>query len=746
MKVVFLKSNKIIALLLIYFSTFFLFLPVFAEKKSEIKIGLALSGGGARGNAHIGVLKALEEMNIKVDYISGTSIGALIGGMYASGIPIEKIEELVKKIDWGSVFDDNPNFKALPVKRKNETKKYIHPFNLGIKDYSLKMPKGVVIGQKINFIIQSILLNGKQTNDFNKLPIPLRVVATDIATGKMVVISHGNLGKALRGSMSVPGVFAPVEYENYLLVDGGLTNNLPIKVLKDMGADIVIAVDISASLFNKQELTNVLSVTRQMIKIMMKKNTDEQLSYLSKNDILIVPNLNGMGSSDFDKLDEAKKYGYDATLKFKNKLSKYSISDNDFKKYLKKIKSKKNQNLFVKNIVVSDNTKLNPEFFLKRIKTRPGDKFDINQLQKDFESIYESGYFESVDFIFDSEKNLQVEVKDKSWGPNLIDLGVHFTDNFRGDNNLDFILSLTKSQLNSLGGELKFEFITGSKREFTSAWYQPLNIKNSSFFNLEINYVKENSNYLLENIIENNEIDYHKLKTSFFFGNNFKTWGQFKYGFSVISGSSNLFNSNQFLESYENILNYNFNDFKHFGYDIDFTVNTLDKAYLPTSGYSLNLSYFKTLDTFGLDSYMYDKYLIDFKKTFSFDKNTFLIKGVYGSSFKNDPPLYDGFYVSGLLGVANSNTGKIMGSHLFQTGLFYYYEITKIRSIYKFFVGSSFEMGNAWLSKDDINFSDLHHSETIFSALETPVGPVYLGLNYTEPYGASLFLSIGSIF
>lgn len=737
--------KKLIFLLLINITIFLTHLPAYSQKTNRPKIGLVLSGGGARGAAHIGVIRALEEMNIPIDYISGTSIGALVGGMYASGIKIDEIESLIHSIDWTNVLDDSPSFKNLQIRKKEELKKRIHPLDLGIKKFKITMPKGIVSGQKISFLIQSIMLKGKLTNNFDELPIPFRVVATDISTGKMVVISEGNLGKALQGSMSVPGAFAPVKYGEHLLVDGGLTNNIPISVAKGMGADIIIAVDIASGLIQPEKLDNVLNVTRQMIKIMMKKSTDEQIILMGKQDILIVPNMENVDSSQFDKMSDAVLAGYDSTIMKKQELSHLALTNQEYEKYSKRKQIIKEEDVIVKNIIVSDNSTLNPEIFLKRIKARAGDKLDLTQLNKDFESIYETGYFQSVEFEFDKNKNLQINVKNKPWGPNFINLGVNYTDNFKGDNSLNFLINLTKVQINSIGGELQFEIVTGSRQSFLVQYYQPIDFKNTYFIESSALYKKENTDIIprVNNII--GEMEYQNFVGNFLIGLNFKNSGELKGGLQFQKGTSNVFfsQSNDFIVPE---FDYPLDNFNNTGVTLNFTLNTMEKPYFPTYGTQLKIGYFKTISLFNKNDYSYDKFYFNYSKAYSVGLNSILLKGYYGSSFKNNAPIYDGFRVIGLLGVSGSDKGLLTGSHIFQTGIYYYNEVSKIKSMYRVFAGCSFETGNIWLDKKDIDFGNLFYTGTVYTALETPVGPVYCGLSYTKDLGGSLFLSIGSIF
>jgi NTE family protein len=664
MRIVINTIKKIFTLLLIYSTIFSYNIPLSASNsKNRPKIGLVLSGGGARGGAHIGVIKALEELNVPIDYITGTSIGALIGGMYASGISIDKIEKMVNNIDWGSIFDDTPSFDKLKIRKKSDIKKYIHPFNMGIKNFKIKLPKGIVTGQKINFAIQKMVLNGKQSKDFTKLPIPFKAVATDILTGKTVVISNGNFAKALRGSMSVPGVFSPVEYGKYLLVDGGLTNNIPIKLAKEMGADIVIAVDISAGLLNKKQLNNMLAVTRQMIKIMMQQNTDEQIAFLTNKDILITPDLGDMDSGQFDRLKEAADIGYTETLKQKDKLLKLALEKEKYKKYAQNKKAnEKTHKQIVKNIVVSDNSRLNPQFFLKRIKTKQGKPLDLNKLEQDFESIYETGYFQYVDFEFDSENNLFINVKDKPWGPNLINLGLQFSSNFKGNGNLGLSFGLTKNQINSYAGELKFEVTTGSRSYLKAEFYQPLDYRDNLFFTTTAVYKKENNNYSIDKQNNHNEFSYKKFSISFELGKNFGSLSRFSGGLTFQKGSQQF--SNNIIE------NYPYEKFNNIGWFADFQYSTMNKPYLETKGKILKLHYFKTLSLFSTDDIMFDKYQIDFRQVFTFNKHSLLINTSYGSSFKNQIPLFNSFDLQGFIGFLGSETGKISGSNIAEAGIY----------------------------------------------------------------------------
>ncbi|MFY9150284.1 MAG: patatin-like phospholipase family protein, partial [Smithellaceae bacterium] len=245
----------------------------FAAPEEGWKVGLVLSGGGARGAAHIGVLRVIEELKIPLHCIAGTSIGAIVGGMYAAGLSPDDIEKVMTSMDWNNIFRDKPPSSDMTFRRKQDASQYLIDFDLGIKDGRLAMPKGLLQGQNLNMLLKSVLLHTESISDFDHLGVPFRAVAADIETGEAVVLGKGELVSAIRASMSIPGVFAPVEIDGKMLVDGGVSNNLPVDTARRMGANVIIAVDIGTALAGRDELTSSVGITSQLITIMVQRNT-----------------------------------------------------------------------------------------------------------------------------------------------------------------------------------------------------------------------------------------------------------------------------------------------------------------------------------------------------------------------------------------------------------------------------------------------------------------------------------------
>ena len=270
---------------------------------NRLKVGLVLSGGGARGAAHIGVLKVLRDLRVPVDFIVGTSMGAIIAGLYASGMSIEEIEKALQTIDWSSAFRDKLDRKDRSFRRKRDDDFYLMKIKPGFRDGKLLFPSGVVQGQKIDLILKSLTLAVAHVDNFDELGIPYRAVATDIVTGDAIVLGSADLALAMRASMSVPGALSPVKIDGRLLVDGGVANNLPVDVARQLGADVVIAVDISTPLKKRDEISSMFSITGQLTGLLTRGNTEEQINSLGDNDILIIPDLGDITTAEFDRVD-----------------------------------------------------------------------------------------------------------------------------------------------------------------------------------------------------------------------------------------------------------------------------------------------------------------------------------------------------------------------------------------------------------------------------------------------------------
>src|SRR5271165_5054211 len=255
------------------------------------RICLVLSGGGARGMAHIGILKVLEDLKVPVDCIAGTSMGAIVGGLYASGMTARQIEATMRSLDWQDAFRDAPPRQDLAFRRKQDDRNFLVRVPLGLKHGRILLPKGLIQGQRLQETLRRLTLPFGEDVDFDRLPTAFRALATDLENGKTVILDKGDLTIAMRASISAPGVFAPVEYRGRLLVDGGLAENLPVDVARSMHPDVLIVSDVSFPLQSRRQLDSAVSITNQMLAILVRKDSDRQRASLAAQDILIEPTL-----------------------------------------------------------------------------------------------------------------------------------------------------------------------------------------------------------------------------------------------------------------------------------------------------------------------------------------------------------------------------------------------------------------------------------------------------------------------
>src|SRR3984893_1071572 len=305
-----------------------------ADPATRPRICLVLSGGGARGMAHIGVLKILEDLKIPLDCIAGTSMGAIVGGLYASGMTAQQIDATMRSLDWQEALRDAPPRRDLAFRRKQDDRNFLVRLPLGLKHGTILLPKGFIQGQKLQETLRQLTLPFSNSTDFDLLPTPFRAVATDLETGNAVVREKGDLAIAMRASMSAPGVFAPVELNGRLLVDGGSREHLPINVARAMHADILIVSDVSFPLQGRAALDSALSISNQMLAILVRKDSDRQRATLGPRDILIEPNLGSALATDFASPSAVIARGVEAARGATLALSAYGVGYNAYRDYL----------------------------------------------------------------------------------------------------------------------------------------------------------------------------------------------------------------------------------------------------------------------------------------------------------------------------------------------------------------------------------------------------------------------------
>jgi NTE family protein len=703
----------------------------------RLKVGLVLGGGGARGAAHIGVLRELERLNIPIDAVAGTSMGAIVGGLYASGMTPSDLEKLIGSLDWGGSFKDVSSRENLRYRRKQDDASFPMNLELGLRDGEVLLPKGLVQGQRLGLILRELTLHVAEVDDFDRLPIPFRAVASDITNGEAVVMGSGDLAIAIRASMSAPGVFAPVRFDGKLLVDGGLVGNVPVEAMRAMGVDVIIAVDVEFPLLEPDELQSAISISEQMLTILIRKETARQLEMLADSDFLIRPELGEFGSANFAEILQTVEPGAEATLKISEKLSVLSLSD---EKYAEHIASRtvRPPAETLDFIWVRDDGTLSARVLESRLKSKPGDKIDADRLAGDASRLYGLQLYEQVDYQIlsvDEETGVEFVARAKEWGPNFLQFGLSLQDDFEGNTSFNVSSRLTRSGINSLGAEWRTDLQLGTEPLLATEFYQPLSFDSRYFLAPSLRISQRNFNVFL---VEENLARYRVSDATIAFdtGRELGLWGEIRLGVFRGVGNARLKVGDPAFPQVE---------FDSGGFFASFNVDTLDNAQIPLKGQRVSVEWTLFRPEMGSD----DKYeLLDTSVVSVWTKGRHTLNaGIrFSTSREANNIARDFFPIGGFLNLSGFARGQISGPHAGVARLVYYRRSGRIKGSFDvpLYLGASLEAGNVWQTQSDISASSALIHGSLFLGLDTLVGPVFLAAGYGEGGNTNLYLSIGT--
>ncbi|NOQ35144.1 MAG: BamA/TamA family outer membrane protein, partial [Methylococcaceae bacterium] len=742
-------------------STFYLFIfqiisliiclssPASANQNKEIKYQkingktcLVLSGGGARGAAHIGVIKVIEKAGLKIDCITGTSMGAVVGGLYAAGLSSDELEQAITEIDWINIFEDATNREALSFRRKSEDFTSLVKARAGVNENGINFPKGFVQGQKLKLTLNRLLIKSGANNitDFDKLVIPFRAVATDIGTGLPVVLSKGDLTTSILASMAIPGVVEPVEINGQLLVDGFVSNNIPIDVAKKLGADRLIAVEIGSPLAKTKDLKSVLDITSQLTTIMTQQNTRQQLKLLEKNDIHLRPDLGDLGTMEFKRAKEAIAIGEKSAEAINNQLIAWAANQTEIKTThqftAKKINTDK---INVDFIEVINTSNLSDDVILAHLGLNTADSFNIKQLERGISKIHGLDLFKSVSYKFkehDGQNGLVIIAEEKDWGVDYLRFSFDLEDDFDGETAYNFGLSYTQVALNAYNGEWRNELRIGESPRLFSEIYQPLDAGLRYFTSAFVSLNRFNTG-LFNEVDKVAEYRVSIATLGGAIGRQLDDWGEVRTGLRRSWGTSDLRIGSPILKSGS------FDDSYYFA---SFTADTLDDVSFPTSGFFSKVEYKKSLKFLGADNdYQQLRFAGGFAQ--SINQHSFLAKLNLNSTLTGDTTPYTSFRLGGQLNLSAYNRNELAGGHSGLLAAIYYYNLTEQESLLSMpmRVGFSLEIGNVWMQKEDFA-STFVPSGSLFLGVDTLLGPLYLGAGLGENGRHAVHFTFGKTF
>jgi NTE family protein len=727
-----------------------LILPAFAEEAGTVpaeppprpKVALVLSGGGARGSAHIGVLKMLEEYHVPVDLIVGTSMGSIVGGLYAAGWSSEEIEERVTTLDWGSVFVDRLDRNDETFRRKEEDLRFLIPLKMRFKDWKPYLPSAVVGGQNLELLFQSFEIEATGEDNFDQLPIPYRAVASDLATGQAVVIDKGSLSLAMRASMALPGIFPPVELDGKELADGGMAANFPIRIARALGAEIIIGVDISSPLRTKEQLGNILTRIDQVTGLLTNANKEADMAYVEPQDVIIVPELGDITFSDFAKAKETIVRGEIATREVEARLRQLSVSDDAWRAYELRHHRRPASELVVNTVIIKNTGPLNDAIVDRRINIPIGEPLNSVDLGEQLTDLYGLDVFGPINHTFtrgDDGGTLTIDVPPKPYGRNSLQFGFFMASDFKGNFAFDLAMSHLLLPVNRRGGEWRNILQFGTNSLVASEFYQPLNDALNWVFDTRVGVRRDQIDVFSDTGEALAQYIFTTTDLTAGFGRVFGNWGQVGLGGFRAWGEGHKRIGIDALPSINN---------DDGGLVLDFRIDTLDSITWPRHGTHLRGEYRQSLEEMGAQAD--GNYAgIDFGQSFTFGKNTMFFTAEMSTVVSGAAVIDNVFFLGGFLRLSGLEPNQLIAERGGLARVMYYRELSAFdlgSLTQRMYVGISLETGNVYDRGDPVTVKSLIVAGSVFVGADTFLGPAYFGYGRAQDGQDSIYLIIGQRF
>lgn len=711
-----------------------------ASPGERLRVGLVLGGGGARGAAHIGVLKELERQRVPIDAIVGTSMGAVVGGLYASGMSPAELEELVATLDWADALSDKTDRSDLSFRRKQDDEQFPIDLELGLANGELRLPPGVIQGQELDLLLRKLTLDVSHIDDFDALRIPFRALATDLVTGRPYVIRGGDLATAIRASMSVPGAIAPVRIGEALLVDGGLTGNLGIGAMREMDVDVIIAVDVEFPLYALGELTSALAISEQVLTILVRNETLRQLALLSEDDVLIRPALGTFASTDFGHTADAIPAGAEAARGVSRRLAELSLGEQVYARHLDALRRDTLAAERVDFVRVKHDGLVSAALLERRMDLEAGDPIDAERFAAEANRLYGLRVFEKVGYSLveeDGRLGVVFDARAKSWGKTWLKFGLAIEDDFEGSTAFNFSTRLWRPGINALGAEWRTDIRLGSRPLFATEFYQPLRFDSTVFVAPNLRLGQRNIDaFSGDEAIARLRVS--EAVAGLDAGLELGNWGEFRVG--VFRGAGNA-RVKVGAPSVSNL-----------SYDIGGTfaellVDTFDNADFPHSGTRASIRYELSRPGLGASS-RFDVVAIDINRAFTRGKSTLIAGLDFATSRDADNVVEAYFPLGGFLRLSGLERGQLSGPHAGIARLVYYRRIGSSAGglvDLPIYLGASLEAGNAWQTSGEIEIGALEANGSLFLGLDTWFGPMYLAAGFSESGASNFYLFIGPL-
>jgi NTE family protein len=709
-------------------------------------IGLVLGGGGARGAAHIGVIEVLEREHVPICRIAGTSMGAIVGGMYAAGYSPNEMREIVGKLDWNDLFSDDPVRADMPMRRKQADYRYLLNFEIGWKNGRIITPVGVVQGQKLLLLLRRLLASTWDLDDFDRLAIPFRAIATDIVAGREVIFGKGDLPLAIRSSMSVPGAFAPTNVDGKLLVDGGVMNNVPIDVARGMGATRLIVIDVGTPLATQAELSNPVALLNQMVGALTIDRVNTQLATLTPRDILIQPELGKLGSADFNRAREAIDIGRAAAEAAVDRLRTFSAPPDAWRAFEAGHRPRAFDPALVAFLEVDKSRTETGEYIARALQPQVGKPLDPARLEHDVGEIYGRGNYQQIDYRIidrDGAKGLEIIPVDKPWGPVFGRFGFQLDDDFEGRSEYLVSAEITASSINRFGAEWRNTIWAGRIGGVYSEFHQPFGLGSPGYVMPYLLWRNEDVP-IFDDKAEQQLAEYRINRRNLGLEGGWTPASYWLLSAALERGRDNgklrVGDPTAFPRGSE--------DYAMLRAGIAW--DSLDDAQFPTRGARADLNYALFRPVLGGEetgdvARLTADWVPDFGR---FTDRWHLLLGTRLTSATDNSKFIESIgFLGGFLNLSGFAERSFFGNQSAFGRAVVYRRTGRLDSLFStpLYIGASLEAGSTWRDKGDVRLDSLIYGGSLFAGLKTPLGPVFLGYGYAEGGHDAVYLTFGSL-
>lgn len=710
------------------------------EGDTRPRIGVALGGGGARGIAHVRILRQLELLNVPVDCIAGTSAGALVGALYATGSTPAQIEELVLSKDWNSLFSDTLPRRGRSLRRKSDDYVQLAPLGIGLggQGRAVSVASGVSEGERLIALFEHATGGPRVSGRFDDLPIPYRAVATDVNTGQPVVLSQGSLPMAMRASMSLPGIFRPVVIDDHVLIDGGISNQVPIDVVRDMGADRVIAVDVGTPLSPLNRSASLIDVISQLSGFLTTGSAERQLRTLGAQDVLITPDLDGrVATGDFDKAGEAILVGQAAAEGASASLRSFAVAPDEYKKF-RELRARRKVEVgpvLIDFVEVVNDSGYADELILANLPVKVGTSVDPDAMQAGILKAYGMGTLSSVSYELverEGSTGVVVTARRKPNGPAYLEAGLSLSNDLEGGHESNLRVGLRLSPLTPYGAEARASLQLGSEPALTGEYYHPIDMLDRYAFQVHGGFQTRAFNTF------NDQGD----KTARYRVN--------RNGIAVgaIRNFSNVVSLGVGLERFRGVSKVDIGDpdasrirFEEGAFFAEARLDDIDSLYFPRDGQLARLGIYQSRRGLGADT-RFNQLDFDAVVARAFGGSALQLGLRLHTTTSGTAPLQSLYRLGGRWRLAGFQPNQLTGQAYALAFGGYSYELGSLlgRSAQ---LGSTIEYGNAWQNRSDISLSDGIWNGSVFFGFDSWVGPLIFGLGFREGGQNVLFIELG---